>query len=32
MDWKLGGFELLVESAAADEAYFFTAKDILPKR
>ncbi len=32
MDWKLGGFELLVEAAAADEAYFANAKDIIPKR
>ena len=32
MDWKLGGFELLVEASAADGAYFATAKEILPKR
>lgn len=32
MDWKLGGFELLVESKAADDAYFAMAKDVLPKR
>ena len=32
MDWKLGGFELLVEAAAADEAYFTMAQEVLPKR
>ena len=31
MDWKLGGFELLTEAAAADEAYFGAAKDTLPR-
>lgn len=32
MDWKLGGFELLVTAPEANPAYFARAKDVLPKR
>ena len=31
MDWKLGGFELASEAAAADADYFRFARDVLPK-
>eukprot|EP00966_Prymnesium_polylepis_P104065 2409960-Prymnesium_polylepis.1 len=32
MDWKLGGFELLGEADKADEGFYATCKDVLPKR
>jgi SCY1-like protein 1 len=32
MDWKLGGFEMAVEAAKADAAYFASAAAALPKR
>lgn len=32
MDWKLGGFEMAVEAAKADRAYFGSAAAALPKR
>ena len=31
MDWKLGGFELLTEANGADEGYFSSAKETLPR-
>ena len=31
MDWKLGGFEMLVEATAADSEYFAMAKETLPR-
>lgn len=31
MDWKLGGFELLIEASAADAEYFAMAKETLPR-